>query len=168
MRILVNLLNAKTIAVKVQSSDTVDVLKEIISQATGLSPASQRLSQKRDGEEIERRSICVGDLIKPDSLIYVAYKQLNSVNLFFINAVTETGRVLKVTLEKGQSSTINDLRRKLSSRAMLGVPEYSLFLRQIDSPYKNKCLGESFNSLDESGVNHGSVVYVQIHPWEKK
>jgi len=64
MRVLVNLLNAKTIAVKVQSSDTVDVLKEIISQATGLSPASQRLSQKRDGEEIERRSICVGSMSK--------------------------------------------------------------------------------------------------------
>ncbi|XP_022793007.1 uncharacterized protein LOC111332016 [Stylophora pistillata] len=167
MRVHVNLLNAKTISVEVQSSDTVKKLKEIISKATGISPASQRLSQKRNGKEIDRRTISVGNLIKPDSLIYVAYKELTSINSFYINAVTGKGRVLTVTLEEGQSSTVNDLRRKLSSRAMLGVPVRSLFLRRIDSSFKNKCLAESFNSLEESGVNRGSVVFVQIHPYEE-
>ena len=167
MQVHVNLLNAKKISVEVKPLDTVETLKKAISQATGLPVAVQCLSQ--NGVQIDRRSICLGDLIKSKSLInlQLAYKQQNSISSFYVNAVTGTGRVLTVNLEEGQSSSIRTLRKQLST--MLGIPEDSLFLRLVDSScYVNKCLGTLFNSLEECGVNRGSVVYVQIHPWEEK
>lgn len=167
MQIFVNLLNAKKIVVKVKPLDTVETLKNTISQATGLPLPVQSL-YAQNGAKIENgRRIYLGDLIKPNTLINLAYKQDASLPSFYVNAVTGKGRVLTVTPEGGNSLSVQNLKSKLST--MLDLPAESLFLRLVDlSRFVNKGLVASFNSLEECGVASGSVLYVQIHPWKEE
>lgn len=167
MQVFVNLLNAKKIVVEVQPLDTVEILKNTISQATGLPLAVQSL-HSQNGAEIENgRRIYLGDLIKPNTLINLTYKQDKPITSFYINAVTGTGRIVTVIPEEGNSLSINNLRSRLST--LLDLPADSLFLRLVDlSRFVNKGLVTLFNSLEECGVSSGSVLYVQIHPWKEK
>ena len=167
MQIFVNLLNAKKIVVEVKPLDTVEILKNKISQATGLPPPAQYLFAQ-NGTKIENgRRIYLGDLIKPNTLVNLAYKQDNSLSSFYVNAVTGAGRVLTVIPEGGNSSSVQNLKSKLSS--MLDVPADSMFLRLVDlSRFVNKGLVALFNSMEECGVASGSVLYVQIHPWKEE
>ena len=167
MQIFVNLLNAKKIVVEVKRLDSVETLKNKISQATGLPLSSQSL-YAQNGAMIENgRRICLGDLIKPKALINLAYKQDASLSSFYVNAVTGAGRVLTVIPEGGNSSSVQNLKSKLST--MLNLPTESLFLRLVDlSRYVNEGLKASFNSMEECGVASGSVLYVQIHPWKEE
>ena len=167
MQIFVNLLNAKKIAVEVKPLDTVETLKKTISQATGLPLAVQSLHSP-NGAKIENGCrIYLGDLIKPNTLINLTYKKDVSTTSFYVNAVTATGKVLTVIPEGGNLSSVHKLRCKLAS--MLDLPAESLFLRLVDmSRFVNKGLVVLFNSLEECGVSSGSVLFVQIHPWEEK
>ena len=167
MQIFVNLLNAKKIVVEVKPLDTVETLKNKISQATGLPLPAQSLSAQ-NGAKIENgRRIYLGDLIKPNTLINLAYKQDASLSSFYVNAVTGAGRILTVIPEGGNSSSVQILKSKLST--MLDLPTESLFLRLVDlSRFVNKGLVALFNSMEEYSVASGSVLYVQIHPWEEE
>jgi len=167
MQIFVNLLNAKKIVVEVNLSDSVETLKNKISQATGLPLPAQSL-YSQNGSKIENgRRICLGNLIKPEALINLAYKQDASLSSFYVNAVTGAGRVLTIIPEGGNSSSVQNLRSKLST--MLDVPMECLFLRLVDlSRFVNKGLVALFNSMEECGVASGSVLYVQIHPWKEE
>lgn len=167
MQIFVNLLNAKKIAVEVKPLDTVETLKKTISQATGFPLAAQSL-HSQNGVKIENGCrIYLGDLIKPNTLINLTYKRDVSTTSFYVNAVTATGKVLTVIPEGGNLSSVHKLRCKLAS--MLDLPAESLFLRLVDmSRFVNKGLVVLFNSLEECGVSSGSVLFVQIHPWEEK
>ncbi|KAL9970025.1 hypothetical protein ACROYT_G022334 [Oculina patagonica] len=165
MQIFVNLLNAKKIAVEVKPLDTVETLKNTISQATGL-PLSVQSLHSQNGAKIESSCRYLGDLIKPNTLIKLTYKQDASTTSFYVNAVTGTGKVLTVTPEGGNLSSVHNLRSKLST--MLDLPAESLFLRLVDmSRFVNKGLVALFDSLEECGVSSGSVLYVQIHPWKE-
>lgn len=169
MQVFVDLLNAKRIAVEVTPLDTVESLKEKISEATSLPVSAQILHISQNGSKVEVKNgsrICLGDLIKPKTIVNLSCKQ-NYSTLFYIKVVTETGQVLSITPEGGNSARIFDVRKQLS--AILGLPAESLFLRVVDlSCFVNKGLTILFNTLEEFCVNHGSVLYVQIHPWQHK
>jgi len=170
MQACVDILNAKRIPVNGTSLDTVETLKKKISKETGLSPCLQTLHVLQNGTTVEWKddsSIYFGDLIKKKAVIYLSYKKGNSSSSYYINIVTETGRVFLVTPEGGKSITINDLKQQLS--IMLGLRADSLFLRIVElSKRINRPLGELFNTLEDYGVNSGSVLYVQIHPWSER
>lgn len=169
MKIFVDLLNAKRISVEVSRLDTVESLKEKISQVTGLPLSVQILHISQNGVKFEAKDgsrVCLGNSFKPETVISLTYKKNNSVNSFYINAVTETGRVLTVSPEGGNFATIDNLKRQLS--AMLSIPAESLFLRMVDlSRFVNKGLATLFNTLEEFCVSSGSVLYVQIHHGSK-
>lgn len=167
MQIFVNLLNTKKIVVEVKPLDTVETLKNKISQVTGLPLAVQSL-KSQNGSEIENGCrIYLADLIKPNTIINLAYKQDASLSSFYVNAVTGAGRVLTVIPEGGNSASVQNLKTKLST--MLDLPTDSMFLRLVDlSRFVNKGLVASFNSMEECGVASGSVLYVQIHPWKEE
>ena len=171
MQVFVDLLNAKRIVVEVTALDTVESLKERILQATGMPLSVQTLQiMSQNGTMVEAKDgsrIYLGDLIKPKTIISLSYKQNNSATSFYVNAVTETGRVLTVNPEGGDSTSIHTLRKQLSS--MLGLPAESLFFRMVDlSRFVNKGLATLFNTLEDFCVSSGSVLYVQIHPWNYK
>ena len=170
MQVFVDLLNAKRIVVEVTSLDTVESLKKKISQATRLPISEQILHISQNGSKVEVKNgshICLGDLIKPKTIVNLSCKQNYSTAFFHIKVVTETGQVLSITPEGGNSARICDLREKLS--AILGLPAESLFLREVDMlRYVNKGLTKLYNTLEEFCVNSGSVLYVQIHPWRHK
>lgn len=166
MQIFVNLLNAKKIVVEVNLLDSVETLKNKISQATGLPLPAQSL-YSQNGAKIENGRSCLRNGIKPKALVNLAYKQDASLSSFYVNAVTGAGRVLTVIPEGGNSSSVQNLRSKLST--MLDVPMECLFLRLVDlSRFVNKGLVALFNSMEEYGVASGSVLYVQIHPWKEE
>ena len=167
MQIFVNLLNAKKIVVEVKPLDTVETLKNKISQATGLPQTVQSL-YLQNGAKIENgRRIYLGDLIKPNTIINLAYKRDASLSSFYVNAVTGAGRVLTVIPEGGYSSSVQNLKTKLST--MLDLPMDSMFLRMVDlSRFVNKGLVALFNSMEECGVASGSALYVQLHPWKEE
>lgn len=152
----------------VKPLDTVETLKKTISEATGLPLAVQSLHSQNGAIKIEDNSrIYLGDLIKPNTLINLTYKKDASTTCFYVNAVTGTGKVLTVTPEGGNLSSVQKLRSKIST--LLDLPADSLFLRVVDmSRFVNKGLVVLFNSLEECGVSSGSVLYVQIHPWDEK
>lgn len=169
MQVFVDLLNAKRIAVEVTPLDTVESLKKKISQATWLPVSDQILHFSQNGTKVEVKNgsqICLGDLIKPKTIVNLSCKQ-NYSTLFYIKVVTETGQVISITPEGGNSARIFDLRKQLS--AILDLPAESLFLRVVDlSRFVNKGLTILFNTLEEFCVSRGSVLYVQIHPWHHK
>ena len=170
MRACVDILNAKRIHVNGTSLDTVETLKKKISKETGLWPCLQTLHVLQNGTTVEWKddsSIYFGDLIKKKAVIYLSYKKGNSSSSYYINIVTETGRVLLVTPEGGKSVTINDLKQQLS--IILGLRADSLFLRIVELSNRiNRPLGELFNTLEDYGLISGSVLYVQIHPWSER
>lgn len=166
-----DILDAKRIVVDVSCLDTVETLKKKISEATGLLPCFQTLHVSQNGTKVEAKDdsrIYLGDLIKNKhkAIINLSYKKKNSTTRFYINVVTESGQVVTVTPEGGNSASINDLRRQLS--AMLGLPAESLFLRVVElSRFVNKGLATLFNTLEDFCVSSGSVLYLQIHPWNQ-
>lgn len=170
MHAFVDILNAKRILVNGTSLDTVETLKEKISKTTGLPPCFQTLHVLQNGTSIEWKdnsSIYFGDLIKKKGVIYLSCKKGSSTSSYYINIVTETGRVLLVTPEGGKSTTINDLKQQLS--IILGLRADSLFLRVVElSKCINRRLGELFNTLEDYYVISGAVLYVQIHPWSER
>ena len=170
MQACVDILNAKRIPVNGTSLDTVETLKEKISKETGLSPCFQTLHVLQNGATVEWKddsSIYFGDLLKKKAVIYLSYKKGNSSSSYYINIVTETGRVFLVTPEGGKSVTINDLKQQLAN--ILGLRADSLFLRIVELSNRiNRPLGELFNTLEDYGMNSGSVLYVQIHPWSER
>ena len=172
MQAIVDILDAKRIVVDVSCLDTVETLKKKISEATGLLPCFQTLHVSQNGTKVEAKDdsrIYLGDLIKNKhkAIINLSYKKKNSTTRFYINVVTESGQVVTVTPEGGNSASINDLRRQLS--AMLGLPAESLFLRVVElSRFVNKGLATLFNTLEDFCVSSGSVLYLQIHPWNQK
>ena len=152
MQIFVNLLNAKKIVVEVKPLDTVETLKNKISQATGLPLPSQSLYAQNGAKIDNGRRIYLGDLVKPNALINLACKQDASLSSFYVNAVTGAGRVLTVIPEGGNSSSVQNLKSKLST--MLDLPTDSLFLRLMDlSRFVNKGLTALFNSMEECGAH---------------
>ena len=170
MQACVDILNAKRIPVNGTSLDTVETLKEKISKETGLSPCLQTLHVLQNGTTVEWKddsSIYFGDLIKKKAVIYLSDKKGSLSSSYYINIVTETGRVLLVTPEGGKSATINDLKQQLS--IILGLRADSLFLRIVELSNRiNRPLGELFNTLEDYCVISGSVLYVQIHPWSER
>ena len=170
MQACVDILNAKRIPVNGTSLDTAETLKEKISKETGLSPCFQTLHVLQNGATVEWKddsSIYFGDLLKKKAVIYLSSKRGNSSSSYYINIVTETGRVLLVTPEGGKAATINDLKQQLS--IILDQRADSLFLRIVElSKRINRPLGELFNTLEDYGVISGSVLYVQIHPWSER
>ena len=170
MQVCVDILNAKRIPVNGTLLDTVETLKKKISKETGLSPCLQTLHVLQNGTTVEWKddsSIYFGDLIKKKAVIYLSYKKGNSSSSYYINIVTETGRVLLVTPEGGKSVTINDLKQQLS--IILGLRADSLFLRIVELSNRiNRPLGELFNTLEDYGLISGSVLYVQIHSWSER
>ena len=170
MQACVDILNAKRIPVNGTLLDTVETLKEKISKETGLSPCLQTLHVLQNGATVEWKddsSIYFGDLLKKKAVIYLSSKRANSSSSYYINIVTETGRVLLVTPEGGKSVSINDLKQQLS--IILDLRADSLFLRIVELSNRiNRPLGELFNTLEDYGVISGSVLYVQIHPWSER
>lgn len=170
MQACVDLLNAKRIPVNGTSLDTVETLKEKISKETGLSPCLQALHVLQNGTTVEWKddsSIYFGDLIKKKAVIHLSYKNGSSSSSYYINIVTETGRVLLVSPEGGKLTTINDLKQQLS--IILDLRADSLFLRIVELSNRiNRPLEELFNTLEDYDVISGSVLYVQIHPWSER
>ena len=170
MQAFVDILNAKRIPVNGTSLDTVETLKEKISRTTSLPPCFQTLQVLQNGTIVEWKddsSIYFGDLIKKNGVIYLSYKKGDSTSSYYINIVTESGRVLLVSPEGGKSATINDLKQQLS--IILGLRADSFFLRIVELSNRiNRRLGELFNTLEDYCVISGSVLYVQIHPWSER
>ena len=170
MQACVDILDAKRIPVNGTLLDTVETLKKKISKETGLPPCLQTLHVLQNGTTVEWKddsSIYFGDLLKKKVVIYLSHKKGYSSCSYYINIVTETGRVLLVTPEGGKSATINDLKQQLSN--ILGLRADSLFLRIVELSNRiNRPLGELFDTLEDYGVISGSVLYVQIHPWSER
>ena len=166
MQACVDILNAKRIPVNGTSLDTVETLKEKISKETGLSPCLQTLHVLQNGATVEWKDDS-SISIKKIAVMHLSCKKGNSSSSYYINIVTETGRVLPVTPEGGKSVTINDLKQQLST--ILCLRADSLFLRIVELSNRiNRPLGELFNTLQDYGVISGSVLYVQIHPWSER
>lgn len=166
MQVFVDLLNVKKITIEVAPLDRTENLKEKIAQITGLPVSDQVLSICQNGSIVELKNssrIYLGDLVKSKTIINLSCKPNHSSTAFYIHVVTETGQVLHVRPEGGNSTKILNLIQQLSTR--LSLPAERLFLRLVDMPrYVNKGLVPVFNTLEEFCVTSGAVIFVQIHP----
>ena len=169
MQIFLNLLNAKKIAMEVNPVDTVETFKKKISEVTGL-PLDVQSLRVHNGATctiLNGMRLCLGDLLKPGTLINLTYQQEKKKASFYLNAVTVWGKVLTVIPEKGIATSIDKLRKKFAS--ILELPVESLFLRVVDmSRFLNRPLVPFFNTLEEFSVGNGSVIYLQVHPWQER
>ena len=95
------------IEVEVTALDTVESLKVKISEVTGLSVPDQILHVSQNGSKVEIKNssrIYLGNLIQSKTIISLSCKQNYSKTLFYISVVTETGQVLNVSPEGGNSA----------------------------------------------------------------
>ena len=170
MQVFIDLLNVTKIAVAVDPLDTTEILKERISEITTLRVSDQILSICQNGSTVELKNnsrIYLGDLVKSKTLITLSCKQNLPSSAFYIHVVTKSGKVLNLRPEGGNSTKIVNLMGLLSKR--LSLPVESFLLRSVDmSHYVNKVLAPVCYTLEDFSVKTGAVIYVQIHPCERK
>lgn len=167
MDIFLNLFNADKLLIHVDAEDTIDNLKRKIAERTGL-PCSEQVLRLQNGQTLAETKISCSVLSEIQRFNYrvltLEYRHELHNTGFYLNAVTSTGRVVRI-FPQG-SSTIQDVKWQVSQA--LDIPEDNFFLRIVDkASYINKPLVQAQATLEMCNLSRGSVLYVQIHPYQK-
>lgn len=142
MEIFVKHPSGWTIPLKVSPSDTLDSIKDRVSEEKDIPKENQRLSY--DGKPMKKDG---------DTLSDYAVKNKDTLMLepMSINVRTPEGR--KIKLKVDPDDTVEDIKKKVEEKLEIPVPDQTLLFKdtELDDP----------TTLNENGIRHGDTLDLQ-------
>eukprot|EP01006_Ploeotia_vitrea_P003503 TRINITY_DN112728_c0_g1_i1.p1 TRINITY_DN112728_c0_g1~~TRINITY_DN112728_c0_g1_i1.p1 ORF type:complete len:180 (-),score=8.53 TRINITY_DN112728_c0_g1_i1:58-516(-) len=151
MIIFATILSGKTIALDVDSTDTVAKLKQKIAESTIVDVPHEGMRVILAGQELEDHNTLGHYNIRRETTLYVVS---TTPKLHIVVKSTITGRTLSLALQK--NDTVDDLKLKIQSEE--GMPPQQQLLQFDGSELNGDC------TLSQCGLKNGATLSLGLRP----